>query len=299
MVERKENMKVLETNGLSMNYGTKKALSDVSVSVNAGEIYGLVGKNGAGKTTLMKIVLGLLPGYSGELKLFESENLGDGRKNIGALIETPVFFENMTGYQNLKYYRMAYGLDSSIDLEELLRDVKLADARDKKFKAYSLGMKQRLGIAFSLLGNPDFLVLDEPINGIDPEGIVEIRNLLKDLANKGKTILISSHILSELEHLCDRICIIENGEVVDLIESKKDKKLRYHTVIKTSDDNKFKKILEELKIEISKDSVIVGDFDIDKVLKKVYENGLSIVELERRKDNLEEYYLGRLEGRNK
>lgn len=299
MVERKENMKVLETNGLSMNYGTKKALSDVSVSVNAGEIYGLVGKNGAGKTTLMKIVLGLLPGYSGELKLFESENLGDGRKNIGALIETPVFFENMTGYQNLKYYRMAYGLDSSIDLEELLRDVKLADARDKKFKAYSLGMKQRLGIAFSLLGNPDFLVLDEPINGIDPEGIVEIRNLLKDLANKGKTILISSHILSELEHLCDRICIIENGEVVDLIESKKDKKLRYHTVIKTSDDNKFKKILDEFKIEISKDSVIVGDFDIDKVLKKVYENGLSIVELERRKDNLEEYYLGRLEGRNK
>ena len=299
MVERKENMKVLETNGLSMNYGTKKALSDVSVSVNAGEIYGLVGKNGAGKTTLMKIVLGLLPGYSGELKLFESENLGDGRKNIGALIETPVFFENMTGYQNLKYYRMAYGLDSSIDLEELLRDVKLADARDKKFKAYSLGMKQRLGIAFSLLGNPDFLVLDEPINGIDPEGIVEIRNLLKDLANKGKTILISSHILSELEHLCDRICIIENGEVVDLIESKKDKKLRYHTVIKTSDDNKFKKILDEFKIEMSKDGVIVGDFEIDKVLKKVYENGLSIVEIERRKDNLEEYYLGRLEGRNK
>ncbi len=299
MVERKENMKVLETNGLSMNYGTKKALSDVSVSVNAGEIYGLVGKNGAGKTTLMKIVLGLLPGYSGELKLFESENLGDGRKNIGALIETPVFFENMTGYQNLKYYRMAYGLDSSIDLEELLRDVKLADARDKKFKAYSLGMKQRLGIAFSLLGNPDFLVLDEPINGIDPEGIVEIRNLLKDLANKGKTILISSHILSELEHLCDRICIIENGEVVDVIESKKDKKLRYHTVIKTSDDKKFKKILDDFKIEISKDGVIVGDFDIDKVLKKVYENGLSIVEIERRKDNLEEYYLGRLEGRNK
>lgn len=299
MVERKENMKVLETNGLSMNYGTKKALSDVSVSVNAGEIYGLVGKNGAGKTTLMKIVLGLLPGYSGELKLFESENLGDGRKNIGALIETPVFFENMTGYQNLKYYRMAYGLDSSIDLEELLRDVKLADARDKKFKAYSLGMKQRLGIAFSLLGNPDFLVLDEPINGIDPEGIVEIRNLLKDLANKGKTILISSHILSELEHLCDRICIIENGAVVDVIESKKDKKLRYHTVIKTSDDKKFKKILDDFKIEISKDGVIVGDFDIDKVLKKVYENGLSIVEIERRKDNLEEYYLGRLEGRNK
>lgn len=299
MVERKENMKVLETNGLSMNYGMKKALSDVSVSVNAGEIYGLVGKNGAGKTTLMKIVLGLLPGYSGELKLFESENLGDGRKNIGALIETPVFFENMTGYQNLKYYRMAYGLDSSIDLEELLRDVKLADARDKKFKAYSLGMKQRLGIAFSLLGNPDFLVLDEPINGIDPEGIVEIRNLLKDLANKGKTILISSHILSELEHLCDRICIIENGEVVDVIESKKDKKLRYHTVIKTSDDKKFKKILDDFKIEISKDGVIVGDFDIDKVLKKVYENGLSIVEIERRKDNLEEYYLGRLEGRNK
>lgn len=299
MVERKENMKVLETNGLSMNYGTKKALSDVSVSVNAGEIYGLVGKNGAGKTTLMKIVLGLLPGYSGELKLFESENLGDGRKNIGALIETPVFFENMTGYQNLKYYRMAYGLDSSIDLEELLRDVKLADARDKKFKAYSLGMKQRLGIAFSLLGNPDFLVLDEPINGIDPEGIVEIRNLLKDLANKGKTILISSHILSELEHLCDRICIIENGAVVDVIESKKDKKLRYHTIIKTSDDKKFKKILDEFKIEISKDGVIVGDFDIDKVLKKVYENGLSIVEIERRKDNLEEYYLGRLEGRNK
>lgn len=299
MVERKENMKVLETNGLSMNYGTKKALSDVSVSVNTGEIYGLVGKNGAGKTTLMKIVLGLLPGYSGELKLFESENLGDGRKNIGALIETPVFFENMTGYQNLKYYRTAYGLDSSIDLEELLRDVKLADAGDKKFKAYSLGMKQRLGIAFSLLGNPDFLVLDEPINGIDPEGIVEIRNLLKDLANKGKTILISSHILSELEHICDRICIIENGEVVDVIESKKDKKLRYHTVIKTSDDKKFKKILDDFKIEISKDGLIVGDFDIDKVLKKVYENGLSIVEIERRKDNLEEYYLGRLEGRNK
>ena len=137
MVERKDKMKVLETTDLSMNYGTKKALSDVNVSVEAGEIYGLVGKNGAGKTTLMKIILGLLPGHKGGLKLFESESLSDGRKNIGALIETPAFFENMTGYQNLKYYRTAYGLDSSIDLEELLSDVKLADARDKKFKAYS------------------------------------------------------------------------------------------------------------------------------------------------------------------
>lgn len=289
-------MKVLETNNIGMKYGTKKALDNISVSIEKGQIFGLVGKNGAGKTTLMKIILGLIPQYEGELKLFESGDLKKMRRNIGALIETPAFFENMTGYQNLNYYRILYGLDKSIDLDALLKDVKLDMARNKKFKAYSLGMKQRLGIALALMGNPEFMVLDEPINGIDPEGIVEIRRLLKSLSSKGTTILISSHILSELENLCDEICIIDDGKLVDVLETENNNISKYHTIIKTDNDDAFDKILGKFNLKRDNKGVVIGEFDINDILKEIYSNGLNVIELQRRKDNLEEYYLGRIEG---
>ncbi|MCI6609787.1 MAG: ATP-binding cassette domain-containing protein [Ezakiella sp.] len=291
-------MKVVELNKLCMKFKQKLVLKNITLNLEEGNIYGLVGKNGAGKTTMMKIILGLLPGYKGEVRLFESTELEKQRRKIGALIETPVFYESMTGYENLNYYRIANGLKNTKEIDELLKLVKLEDAGNRKYKTYSLGMKQRLGIAYAMLGDPEFLVLDEPINGIDPEGIVEIRNLFKSLAKNGKTILISSHLLNELEQLSDDIFIIENGELIDEIITSKKEESKFHTMIVTDNDKKFEEILKELGLSKNDRNEIDGVFDINTIVKKIYSNNLNILELERRKNNLEEYYIDQLERRN-
>lgn len=276
------------------------AIKDVSIDVKSNQIYGLVGKNGAGKTTLMKCLLGLLPGSNGEIKMFETDNLADGRRRTGALIEEPGFFKNLTGYQNLMYFSKAFGINDSAEVLKLLQLLKLSEAKDKKYKNYSLGMKQRLGIALSLIGNPDLLVLDEPINGIDPEGIVEMRNLFKSLVyDQGKTIIISSHILSELENLCDNIAIIEKGQVIDVIEnhSAKNQMTKYVTSLSTDNNEKAKEILKKENISFKEDKglIIEGDIKTSRLLKLMTENKIEIIEFARKKESLEEYYLERLE----
>nr|WP_075573824.1 ATP-binding cassette domain-containing protein [Ezakiella massiliensis] len=293
-------MDIINTKNLTMKFKDFYAVKDVSIDVKSNQIYGLVGKNGAGKTTLMKCLLGLLPGSSGEIKMFETDDLAKGRRRTGALIEEPGFFKNLTGYQNLMYFSKAFGINDSAEVLKLLQLLKLSEAKDKKYKNYSLGMKQRLGIALALIGDPDLLVLDEPINGIDPEGIVEMRNLFKSLVyDQGKTIIISSHILSEVENLCDNIAIIEKGQVIDVIEnhSTKNQMTKYVTSLSTDNNEKAKEILTKENISFKEDKglIIEGDIKTSRILKLMTENDLEIIEFARKKESLEEYYLERLE----
>lgn len=293
-------MDIINTKNLTMKFKDFYAIKDVTIDVKSNQIYGLVGKNGAGKTTLMKCLLGLLPGSNGEIKMFETDNLADGRRRTGALIEEPGFFKNLTGYQNLMYFSKAFGINDSAEVLKLLQLLKLSEAKDKKYKNYSLGMKQRLGIALALIGDPDLLVLDEPINGIDPEGIVEMRNLFKSLVyDQGKTIIISSHILSEVENLCDNIAIIEKGQVIDVIEnhSTKNQMTKYVTSLSTDNNEKAKEILTKENISFKEDKglIIEGDIKTSRLLKLMTENDIEIIEFARKKESLEEYYLERLE----
>lgn len=293
-------MDIINTKNLTMKFKDFYAIKDVSIDVKSNQIYGLVGKNGAGKTTLMKCLLGLLPGSSGQIKMFEDDNLAQGRRKTGALIEEPGFFKNLTGYQNLMYFSKAFGINDSAEVLRLLQLLKLSEAKDKKYKNYSLGMKQRLGIALALIDDPDLLVLDEPINGIDPEGIVEMRNLFKSLVyDQGKTIIISSHILSEVENLCDNIAIIEKGQVIDVIEnhSAKNQMTKYVTSLSTDNNEKAKEILTKENISFKEDKCLVLEEDIktSRILKLMTENDLEIIEFVRKKESLEEYYLERLE----
>lgn len=207
---------VLQTNYLTKRYGKQTAVNKVNLNIEKGDIYGLIGENGAGKTTLMKMVSGLILPNQGEIKLFESSNLEKGRKRIGCVIEQPAFYPGMTARQNLVYYNKLLGIPGHQNIEEVLNLVGLKNVGKKKTKNFSLGMKQRLSIAISLLGNPDFLILDEPINGLDPSGIKEIRELLLKLNYENEiTILISSHILGELTKIATKYGIIKNGVLVD------------------------------------------------------------------------------------
>lgn len=218
------NTIVIKTNQLTKTYGTVKALDHVNLDLKQGQIYGLVGKNGAGKTTLLRILTGQAFATEGSIELFgesKEPQLLAKRRNIGAIIETPCFYPDMTGRQNLEYYRIQRGIPDRRCVDEILEEVGLQNAGKKKFKGYSLGMKQRLGLALALMNRPDLLLLDEPINGLDPFGIIEIRKLLLRLnAEKRITILISSHILSELENLVTDYGFIHEGKLIKQISAK-------------------------------------------------------------------------------
>lgn len=206
---------VLETNHLTKVYGRNKVVNEVDMHIDRGEIYGFIGKNGAGKTTLMKVICGLATQTSGDFRLFDSENIDAGRANIGCVIEQPALFPGMNGKDNLIYYAKLNGSEKATDISGLLEMVGLGKAALLKAGKYSLGMKQRLSIAIALLGEPEFLVLDEPMNGLDPMGIHEFRELFLSLKERGITLLISSHILGELEKIATKYGIINQGILVD------------------------------------------------------------------------------------
>lgn len=215
--------KIVETENLVKWYGASKVIDDISFIIKPGEIYGLIGKNGAGKTTIMKLILSMVHPSAGTVKLFwentkQNKNL---HNRVGALIEAPAFYPFFSARENLEYYSRVKGLKCSQEIDKLLVDVGLGEAGNKKYKDFSLGMKQRLGIALALLGTPQLLVLDEPTNGLDPVGIKEIRDLLlKYNREYGTTIFISSHILSELSHLATKYGVVHDGKLLDEIESK-------------------------------------------------------------------------------
>ena len=210
---------IIETKQLTKKYKGQLAVSNVNLHIKKGSIYGLLGRNGAGKTTLMKMLLGLTPPTSGTFTLFDQTLTGHEKQlypRIGALIETPGFYPNLTGTENLEIFARLRNLNASHTVKNALETVGLPFRDKKLFREYSLGMKQRLGLANALLHHPQLLILDEPTNGLDPIGIAEIRNFLKTLCkDHGKTLLVSSHILSEIDLLADDIGILDRGVLLE------------------------------------------------------------------------------------
>ena len=287
---------VLHTSGLTKNYGKFTALDGAEMSVCRGDIYGLVGCNGAGKTTFMRIVTGLTTQTSGEFEVFGKKGLAaeKERSRIGCLIENPAFFGNLTGYQNLKYYCCQKGITNLKQIDEALELVSLTDARDKKFRKYSLGMKQRLGIAFAMLDNPDIMVLDEPINGLDPIAISELRDTFRKLnQERGITIIISSHILSELYAVANRFLFIDHGKVLrETTKQELDLECSRCIVVRTDDTKQCAaalekqgisdyKVIDNTEIRIYQEDAVIRELNRSLVkddvnVDGIYESGVSL-----------------------
>ena len=211
---------VIVTTSLTKNFGSKCVLNSVSLNVPKGSVFGLIGRNGAGKTTFMKILLGFINESSGEMEILgEKEDFSKVRGKIGSIIETPTFDEDMSAYHNLKFRGLLIGFDDDNVINDVLKKVGLYEDRNKHVKHYSLGMKQRFGIASAILGNPEILLLDEPINGLDPVAIKQVREILEDLSKKGVTIFISSHILGEMEKIATHYAFINEGTIIKQIST--------------------------------------------------------------------------------
>ena len=238
---------VIETTSLTKHYGSIVAVDGLSMSVPRGHVFGLLGPNGSGKTTTMSMLLGLVRPTSGAFNLFgSSDGLEQALHRVGAIIESPSFYPYLTGRQNLLYFQGISGRGSADEIDDLLERVSLADRGDHRFRTYSLGMKQRLGLAYALLGDPELLFLDEPTNGMDPAGMAEVRDLIRSLATGGRTVLLSSHLLHEVEQVCDSVAIlsrgklIAQGDVADLLQSQDEIRL------KTTDNTKAVEVLSAL-----------------------------------------------------
>ena len=294
---------VLKTNNLTKSYHGVNALHGISVTLLSGKIYGLIGQNGAGKTTLMRLVTGLIFPTSGSIELFGHAGeraLQTERKRVGCMIEYPSLTPNMTAKENLKLHRIMRGIPNKESEDELLELVGLSDTKKKKAKNFSLGMKQRLGIAIALLGNPEFLILDEPINGLDPLGVVEIRNLLKTLCEERQmTILISSHNLPELYQTATDYIIIHKGEVKQTLTlAQLEERCKHHILIRCDQPEKLVSILE-MKLSTTNYKVMpdktVKLYDYleekERVSRVIYENGIIITNLSNEGDTLEDYFI--------
>ena len=298
---------ILETEHLYKKYKKHEVIKDVSVKIKKGKIYGLIGENGAGKSTFMRLVTGLSFPNEGNIKLFgnNSKKLATERKRIGCMIEYPSFIPYMTAKENLTYHRTIKGIPDGEIEEKLLDLVGLKDAKNKKAKNFSLGMKQRLGIAIALLGNPELLILDEPVNGLDPKGIIEVRELLKKLSKeKGMTIIISSHNLPELYQLATDFIILHKGQVKENITSEElDDKCRHAINIKCDNVEKLASVLEtKLKTtnyKVMPNKVVkLYDYLDEKELvsRTIFENGINISEFIATGDTLEDYFISAIGG---
>ena len=237
---------VIETVNLTKKFNNKVAVDNVNLHVQKGDIYGFIGRNGAGKTTTMRAILGTLVPTSGEIILFGKKDLNNERRKIGSLIEAPGIYKNCTAYENMKRFSILAGGDDK-QIKELLEFVGLGNTGNKRAGQFSLGMKQRLGIAIALLGNPELLVLDEPINGLDPAGIKEIRDLMLKLnQEKGVTLIISSHLLDELGKIATRYGIINAGELIEEISAEElQERCKTCLNIVTPDIKKAEEVLEK------------------------------------------------------
>ena len=296
------NEYILRTNNLYKKYKEDFALINVNLEIKKGEIYGFIGQNGAGKTTLLRIATGLVFPSKGTVELFgesSEEGLTQSIKRIGAVIESPAIFPNMSAYENLELHRLQKGIPDKKSIDKTLELVGLQNTGRKKSVNFSLGMKQRLGIAIALLSDPEFLILDEPTNGLDPMGIVELRELIKKLnREKEMTVLISSHILSELHQLATRYGIIHKGKLLEQITAVElNEKCRQYLRIKVDDPSKGATVLEaELGIadfEVMPDGTIKLYShldDIQKVSKAITKNNLIIEHFSQTGDDLEGYF---------
>ncbi|MCL2372810.1 MAG: ATP-binding cassette domain-containing protein [Defluviitaleaceae bacterium] len=303
-------MTVLKTTNLTKIYGGKAAVDNISLSIEKGDIFGLIGQNGAGKTTFMRLATSLTSRDSGQIELFgESSKAGitASRARIGAMIETPALFQNLTAKQNLEYYRLQRGVPERGRVEEVLQIVKLTDTGKLKFKNFSLGMKQRLGLAVAMLSHPDFLIFDEPTNGLDPTGIVEMRDLIKRLNNEGITILISSHILTELAQVATKYAIIHHGRLLKtLTQAELHDECKRAIAITVDDAAKAAAVMEttlgirEYK-QVSSNQIRVYEYlhDPAELSFALAQEGIRVASLQEVGDSLEEYYTNIIGARRK
>lgn len=295
---------VLQLKGIKKRYGSQQVLKQVDVTINKGQIYGLVGKNGAGKTTLMRILTGLTKQQAGSMWLL-GENGKNGydeaRKKMGSIIETPSFYPFFDGKTNLEYYNRQLGGKANVD--EVLDLVGLGKSGKKKFKNYSLGMKQRLGIGLAILNDPEFLVLDEPINGLDPMGIVEVRNLIRKLnQERNITIIISSHILGELESIATNYGFLDKGIILEeLSKEELEHKCRPNWKIRVNEPDKVLSLLQEKygfsQIEKEEGSLILKEsiLNPEQLTREIVEKGYDLYEFSMINKSLESYYLDLIE----
>lgn len=299
---------VLKTYNITKKYGEQLAVDNVNMTIKKGDIYGFIGQNGAGKTTLIRLITGLIHKSGGEIELLganEENELNKARTMVGSLIESPSLYTNMTARENLEVSRLVRNIPGKKCIDEVLELVGLKDVEKKKVKNFSLGMRQRLGIANALMGNPKLLILDEPINGLDPMGIVEIRELLKKInKEKDMTILISSHILSELSELATTYGIISNGKLIEEITAKQlSEKCRQYIDLKVDDTARAVILLErELGIsdyEVLEDSNIKVFSNLDnvgEVNSLLSRSGIIVESISVKGENLEEYFMNKFGG---
>lgn len=299
---------VLTARSLGKRYKNFKALNDFSIHVPKGAIYGFIGKNGAGKTTLIRLVCGLQEPSAGSYTLYGTKHTDPGisrcRRRMGAVVETPSIYQDMTAEDNLKEQYRIIGLPSFDSIPELLRLVGLENTGKKKAKHFSLGMKQRLGIAIALAGNPDFLILDEPVNGLDPQGIIEVRELILKLnREKGITFLISSHILDELSRLATHYGFIDSGHMVkEMSATELDAACRKCIRVQVSDVRVLSRVLDEMELDyrILSDTMadIFAKVNISQLALALADQGCDIISLSEREESLESYYVNLIGGGN-
>ena len=292
----------MKITNLTKEYKQTLALDDISITLEKGKIYGFIGQNGAGKTTLVRIIMGLSFQDKGHMELFgESgqKGLEKARINIGCMVEHTALYPNLAAHQNLELHQKLKGISDKEMIHQVLKTVGLEDTRKKKFKSFSMGMKQRLGIAAALMGEPKFLILDEPINGLDPIGIMEIREMLLKL-NKERniTMLISSHILSELYMLVTDYIMINKGKIIEtLTVDQLDEKCRMHIIIETDNMEHAKIVLKNKLstkeyIQTNDNKIKIFDQNMDRkaVAKAFYEAGVLLTELSYSAKSLEDYF---------
>ena len=293
---------ILETQNLTKVYGQKEAAKDVNLHIREGQIYGLIGRNGAGKTTIMRMISGLSTPTRGTYSLFGKTGYEKGKmlRHVGVLIEHPGLYPRLSAQENLKIKCLGMGINPKVQVGELLRTVGLENVDPKKNAgSFSLGMRQRLGIALALVGDPKLIVLDEPTNGLDPQGIVEVRETLSRLRDeKHITIMISSHILDELARVADAYGIIHEGSMLDEFSAEElHKRSGQSVVIRTNHAENTKKVLEQLGIRaaVQEDGTLEIREHLDQtpaMAKAIVNAGLELREIYQRSLTLEEYYLG-------
>ena len=290
------NENMVRISNVSKSYGQQLALDQVTIPIKRGQICGLVGENGAGKTTLLRILCGLSIPTEGEIEV--SKNL-----KIGSLIEAPALYQNLSAYDNLKYLGLQLGLDHlNSRVDEVLDIIGLATvSKKKKSKNFSLGMRQRLAIGMAILDQPDFLILDEPINGLDPSGIKEVRKLLLELKEKqGMTVLISSHLLSELEQIADYFVMMSKGRVLEILEQDHlAHKMKKNIYLATNDNLRMQDVLEEKNIDfhVDKDYLVLHLEDKPMtIIQMVVDAQLEVQEIFYQKFHFEDYYLEQIGG---
>ena len=293
-------MSAISATNLTKRYGRRAAVNDMSFEIQQGEIVGFLGPNGAGKTTTLRMLAGLIRPSSGQTRILDGRTPGPTLREVGTMIEEPSFYPYMTGRSNLKHISLLHGGVSEARIDEVLRFVRMENAAQKKLSAYSQGMRQRLGLARALLWRPKVLLLDEPTNGLDPVGIAEIRENLRRTAQEGVTILISSHILAEIEKLVERVLVVERGELLfdgplrKLTQHLDEAAITYQ--LEATDPDVLKSALEGFgypvsTLETGRVRVTVPQNETPTLLSRLAENHVQVLEARREEDTLEDAYL--------